>query len=164
MRDQDLKNQTRSVREEFSKITDSEVDGDERIQKLKSDLETARSHLRSTNQKNDRTRSILANLESDIVEAQEGIAQVDAMRAEAIATALIDEADFSADDALLVRRLELERMVERLTIAKPALERQQRANAREVELTAQPCVRLEERIGEVRDSLKLQLARRRHGF
>ena len=96
--------------------------------------------------------------------ASNGIEQIDSQRAEVIATSLIEGSDFSDNAELLEQRGDLERLIERLTIARPALEKRQRSLAREVELASNPCTHLEDRINSRRDALKLQEARRRHGY
>ena len=160
----DYKNQPRSVREEFDKIPDAQIDGDTQITKWKSELEALLANVRVKNERYDRARVVLAGLQSEIEGASNGIEQIDSQRAEVIATSLIEGSDFSDNAELLEQRGDLERLIERLTIARPALEKRQRSLAREVELASNPCTHLEDRINSRRDALKLQEARRRHGY
>jgi len=164
MNDAQLRQQPRDVRDEFEKINDSEVDRDKQIVGLKLQLDEARAKLHSANQKHDRIRAILGHLQSDIDQARNQITEIDAQRAEVIATALITDESFSADEKLITRRLDLERQVERLTIARPALESRQRVQNREISIASEPCTAIEKRITDRRDTLKLMEARRRHGY
>ena len=160
----DYKNQPRSVREEFEKITDAQIDGDAQITKWKSELDTSLANVRVKDERHDRARAVLAGLQGEIDGARNGIEQISSQRAEVIATALIEGSDFSSDAESLDLRGDLERLIERLTIARPALEKRQRSLAREVELASNPCTQLEDRINSRRDALKLQEARCRHGY
>ena len=164
MTDQELKQQPKSVRETFELIHDSEVDGDAQIVELRLQLKAALARFDLANAEHDRLRSLVSDLQRDIDQAKLGIEEIDEQRVEAIAKALIDGNDFSDDDALIARRLDLERLVERLTIARPAIEREQRERERAMEFARRPCSTIEDSINERRDELKLQEARRRHGF
>lgn len=164
MNDALLRQQPRDVRDEFERIDDAEFDHDGQITSLKLKLGAAQSKLRSANQKHDQIRSILGRLQGDIDEAQREIQNIDAQRAEAIASALIEETNFAADEKLIARRSDLQLKAERLLLAHPALESRQRAQAREVAVASSPCVAIEEQIGARRGALKLLEARRRHGY
>lgn len=164
MNDAQLRQQPRDVRDEFERMSDGQFDSDKQIVGLKSKLRAAQAKFQSANQKNDRIRAILGNLQSDVDQTKKSIEEIDAQRADVIAMALIDETDFGRDDELLGHRLELERRIERLAIARPALESRQRARAHEVAIAHAPCAALEEQIADRRDTLKLTEARRRHGF
>lgn len=164
MRESELKQQPRSVRDEFEKITDSTVDGDQEISQWKAELESALANYRVAREEHDRVRSVLANLQSNIDQDKARIEEIDGQRAESIAAALIEGADFANDDELLASRLDLDRRVERLTIAGPALEMIQRQKLRASDLACAPCARLEDMINSRRGELKLLEARRRHGF
>lgn len=164
MTNEELRNETRSVREEFDNIPDASIDSDPQITEWKSELEALRANVRVMNERNDRARAVLASLQGKIDVARNGIEQINSQRAEVIATALIEGSDFSGDAELLDLRSDLEQGIERLTIARPALEKRQRSLAREAEIASNPCTQLEDRINSRRDALKLQEARRRHGY
>lgn len=164
MTDAELRNETRSVREEFSSISNSDVDDDAKIIELKAKLDAALPRSQAANEQCDRVRSVLGSLQGEIDQARSRIDEVDGQRAEVIAAALIDGVDFSNDDELLASRLDYERLVERLTLARPALERLQRQKYRAIELTRNPCAALEDQINHRRDELKLREERRRHGY
>lgn len=164
MTDAELKSQPRAVFEEFERITDRHVDDDAEIKRLKADLESALVGARAASNQSSRVRAILGSLPSDIDKANADIKRIDDQRAEAIAAALVAGDDLSVDDRLLADREVLERLVERLTLAGPALERLHRLAIRSVELASNPCADLEDRINHRRDSLKLAEARRRHGY
>ena len=164
MTDEELRNETRSVREEFSSITDSDVDGDKQIAKWKIQLEAASARTQAANEQHDRVRSVLGKLQGEIDQARSRIEEIDGQRADVIAAALIDDGDFSKDDELQASRLGFERHAERLTLARPALERLQRQKYRAIELANNPGSALEDQINHRRDELKLRLARRRHGL
>lgn len=164
MTEEELMQQPRNVREEFENILDSQIDADEQIVELKTDLKAALANSRSVNEQHDRVRSILGNLQVEIDQAKLAIEQIDSERSEVIAASLIDGSDFSNDDELLAHRLDLQRFVERMTIVRPALERHQRQKYRAIELASNPCTTLEDQINHRRDELKLHEARRRHGY
>ena len=164
MNEADLRQQPRDVRDEFERIDDAEFDHDGQIMSLKLRLGAAQSKLRSANQTHDQIRSILGRLQGDIDEAKREIQDLDAQRSEVIASALIEETDFAADEELIARRSDLQLKAERLLLARPALESQQRAQAREVAVANNPCIAIEEQIGARRDALKLLEARRRCGY
>lgn len=164
MTDQELKQQPKAVREAFEQIHDSEVDGDAQIVELKLKLKAALAKFDSANAEHDRLRSLVGDLQRDIDQAKLGIEDINEQRVEVIAKSLIDGDDFSADNELIARRLDLERLVERLTIARPAIERQQRERERAMEFARRPCSNIEDQINERRDELKLPEARRRHGY
>lgn len=164
MTDAELRNETRSVREEFSSISNSDVDNDAQITKLNTQLDTARARSQAANEQHDRVRSVLGSLQGEIDQAKIGIDEIDGQRADVIAAALCAGEGFARDDELLASRLDYERLVERLTLARPALERLQRQKYRAIELASNPCTALEEQINHRRDELKLREARRRHGL
>ena len=164
MTDAELRNETRSVREEFASISNSDVDNDAQIAKWIIELDAARTRSLAANEQHDRARSVLGNLQGEVDQARSRIQEIDGQRANVIAATLIDGGDFSIDDELLDKRLGLERHLERLTLARPALESRQRVAARGVELASNPVMDLEEQINHRRDELKLREARRRHGL
>ena len=164
MIDAELRNETRSVRDEFDSISNSDIDNDAQIAELKIQLDAARARSLAANEQHDRVRSVLGNLQSEIDQARSKIEEIDGQRADVIAQALCDGESFTRDDELLGRRLGFERLVERLTLARPALERLQRQKYRAIELASNPCSALEDQINHRRDELKLRLARRRNGL
>lgn len=166
MTDAELKQQPKTVREEFSNITDREVDGDYKLSAMRKELETLQANLLAAQARHDRVREVKKMMPSDIAGIEQEIEEIAAQRSGAIASAMIDSdtPDFSNDDALLEKLLGLKLKLERLHLASGVLDAQERIAYRAVELASNPCAALEERISQRRDALKLTEARRRHGY
>lgn len=166
MTDAELKQQTRSVREEFERISDRDVDGDAQITAMRSELKTQLNTLRAAQAKHDRVRDVKTSMPNDIADAEREIADLEARRAGVIAGCLIDSdtTDFAADAVLIEQLLGLKLRLERLRLASSVLDAQERITYRSVELAGNPCAALEDRINQRRDVLKLTEARRRHGL
>lgn len=170
MADAELKQQPRSVREEFEKIRNSEVDGDQKIIDLKTQLDDATAKRRESQIVHDRARSCLEWVPGAIARTESKIEQIKAKRVSAIATALINEEEgdhspnFSTDDELLTELRSAELYLERLRLSVRGIDQQEKMARRAVELAGNPCSALENRINERRDQLKLAEARRRHRY
>ena len=166
MTDADLKQQTRAVREEFEKIADRDFDGDAQIAAMRSELETQLENLRTAQRRHDRIREVKTSMPSDIASVEREIGELEAKRAGAIASALIDSdtPDFSADEVLLEQLLGLKLRLERLRLACGVLDARERISYRSVELAGSPYAATNERISQRLDALKLTEARRRHGL
>lgn len=170
MTDEELKQQPRSVREEFSKIQDAQVDGDAKIVAMLGELETKLIAARATMAHHDKIIDVIKWIPFGISSLERQIGKLKERRVAAIAKALIEEeeacesADFAADDALIDQLAKLERDLERLQLSLPGLQSAERKADREQELAGNPCVALEDQINHRRDWLKLAEARRRHGY
>ncbi|MER2540007.1 MAG: hypothetical protein ABTQ26_12270 [Azonexus sp.] len=170
MTDAELKQQPRSVREEFEKIKNSEVDGDQQIIDLKTQLEDATAKRREAQQIHDNARGCLEFLPGAIALAENKIEEIKAKRASAIATALLAETendhspDFSSDDELITQLRSAELYLERLRLSVNGVHQQEKQARRTFELTSNPCIALETSIATRREQVKLAEARRRHGY
>ncbi|WP_265948312.1 hypothetical protein [Dechloromonas sp. A34] len=170
MTDAELKQQPRSVREEFERIKNSELDHDPQLTALNAQLIEARAELCSAQGSHDEVRGCIQWLPSAIASAESKIEEIKGLRVSAIAAALIAKTedrpapDFSADDELLAQLKAAELFLERLQLSAHGLDQKEKQARRTAELAGNPCSALEERINERCDQLRLAEARRRHGF
>lgn len=170
MTENELKQQPRSVREEFESIKNSEVDDDPQLINLKTRLHDATAKRCEAQEAHDNTRDCLEWLPGAIAKVESQIEQIKARRAVAIADALLAEKEvdqqpnFSGDDELLAELRSAELYLERLRLSVAGIQQQEKLARRATEIASGPCVTLENSIATRRDQLKLAEARRRHGY
>jgi len=152
------------VLESAASIADSEVDGDAALSKMLADLDAAKATWRRAAAEFDSIRFVLERIPGQIAGLEAEVADIDQQRPSAIAAAILSGGDFEAHDSLLSRRAELLLKIERLRIAKPALEADAQRRNRLVGQAANPAQNIEDAIDKRRRELKLAEARRRCGF
>ena len=152
------------VLEEMQRIGNQEIDGDAELTRMLSDLDRAKATWRRAAAEFDVVRFQLEGLPAQIAGLEAEVAALNERRPAAIASALLADGDFSADDELLVERDALLRQVERLTLAWPSLDAESQRRNRTLGQAANPVQSLEDSIDKRRRELKLAEARRRCGF
>lgn len=152
------------VLEEIQRIGNQEIDGDAELMRMLSDLDRAKSTWRRAASEFDTVRFLLEGLPAQIAGLEAEVAALNERRPAVVAAALLADGDFKADDELLSRRAELLLNIERLHIAKPALEAEAQRRNRIVGQAANPAQNIEDAIDKRRRELKLAEARRRCGF
>ncbi|KXB30782.1 hypothetical protein AT959_08615 [Dechloromonas denitrificans] len=170
MTDAELKAQPRSVREEFERIKEGEIDHDEQLSSLKTQLADLLAKQHESQAVHDRIRVCLQWLPTGIASTENRLQEIKAQRVSAITMALVDDKegsglpDFSLDDALVAEQKNAELYLERLRLSAAGLEQQEKKARRAVELASNPCSAIESKINRHRDQLKLTEAKRRHGY
>lgn len=152
------------ILETAASIADSEVAGDAELTRMLADLDAAKATWRRAAAEFDTVRFLLEGLPAQIAGLEAEVAALNERRPAAIASALLADGDFSADDELLARRAGLLLNIERLRIAKPALEAEAQRRNRTLGQAANPTQNIEDAIDKRRRELKLAEARRRCGF
>ncbi len=152
------------VLEEVQRIENHEIDGDAELSKMLADLSVAKVTWRRAAAEFDTVRFMLEGLPDRISSLEAEVAALNERRPAVVASALLADGRFKADDELLVERDALLRQVERLTLARPSLEAEAQRRNRLVGQAANPVQSLEESIDKRRRELKLAEARRRCGF
>lgn len=170
MNDAELKQQPRSVREEFDRISDGEISGDPEVAALVAELTEALSIAGIARERHDSMREIAEWIPSAISAAERAIAEIQRKREAVITAAMIaereeDEGPNFGDDDQLLAELEATRLrLSRLQIASGGIERAEKATRRGLDVASSPCVGIEDKLSDARDRAKLALARQRQGF
>lgn len=170
MTDAELKSQPRSVRDEFDRIENAEIDGDPEIARLKNEFADAALNLIQPQMVLGNIRECLKWLPSEIASTERSIEEITARRVTVIAMAFIqgeganDDPDFADDNALLEKLRSAQLYRERLQLAQGGIQQQAKSASRAVELAAGPYNTIQERIAIRRDQLRLAEARRRAGY
>lgn len=154
---------TLAVLEEVARITDTEVDGDAEIQRMLAELNKATAAWQAAIKDFDLIRFRVSAIPAEIEKAQAEIAEIDEQRPAVIASAILNDDDYSADDALIKRRAALLLHIERLSLSVPSIEAVARQKNTVVARTAGPVQSLGEDIANRRKALKLALAEQRYG-
>ena len=152
------------ILEEMQRIGNQEIDGDAELTRMLSDLDRAKATWRRAAAEFDTVRFLLEGLPAQIAGLEAEVAALNERRPAVVAAALLAHGRFTADDELLARRAELLLNIERLRIAKPALEAEAHLRNRLVGQAANPAQNIEDAIDKRRRELKLAEARRRCGF
>lgn len=152
------------ILEEMQRIGNQEIDGDAELTRMLSDLDAAKATWRRAAAEFDTVRFLLEGLPAQIAGLEAEVAEIEQRRPSVIADAILSGGNFAADDSLLSHRDALTRNIERLRIAKPALEAEAHLRNRLVGQAANPAQNIEDAIDKRRRELKLAEARRRCGF
>lgn len=152
------------VLEAAARMGDGEVADDAELTRMLSDLDAAKVTWRRAAAEFDTVRFLIEGLPDRIASLEAEVADIDQRRPSAIAAALLADDGFTADDDLLSRRAALLLNIERLRLAKPAIEAEAQRRNRLVGQAANPVQSLEDAIDRRRRELKMAEARRRCGF
>lgn len=149
------------VLELAAQLKDSVVDADPQLKAWLAELTKAKAIWHAASADFDAIRFRVEAIPSEIRKAEEEVADIEINRPSIIAQATLGNGDFAADDELIKRRSELLLKIERMTLAKPALDSEMRQKNSAVARAVSPVQSLEDDIAKRRRELKLLEAERR---
>ena len=158
--EQTLKSEPKSVRDHFDRLAKVNLDNDDSAG-LQEALNEARERQTAARKVADRLGAIIDQQREAVrVKARE-IEHLRAKRPEALAVALLDEADFTEDDKIVADITRFEMEIERSELAIQALESRLAAARGRLDRCGRSAVETQIRLQECRDALRLEEARRR---
>jgi hypothetical protein len=141
-----------------ARLPDSQFESDEEIVALKNQLVAARARWHAEIKAFDAIRFKVEAVPREVAALQAEIAAINATRPAVIAAAMLGDGTFNADDDLINRRDALALRAERIALAGPALEHQQKAANKRVEEACGPVTNLEDRCRRLADQKEWRAA------